>query len=242
MQYQLKEYVVAFVDILGSSKKIQTDCEGSLNIIHTVYDNALITCEQLYDNEIISPLKPIVKIYSDNIVIAVPTDKNGTYGAFYSVVVFCGLIQREFLKHKYLIRGGIAVGDFFVDQTMIWGNAHLNAYYIESNVAIYPRIVIHPDTVVKLELAVNQSRQKWIKQDTDGLFFIDYMNKLAFANQSDYLSTILYRINEGAGLFLKADDDVKTQQKLHWHNTYLFSVLEQYAPDKIASLREELKI
>ena len=46
MKHKLEEYVVAFIDILGASKKIKDDSEKSLNIVHTVFENALVSCEK----------------------------------------------------------------------------------------------------------------------------------------------------------------------------------------------------
>ena len=238
MEYKMEEYVVAFIDILGASKKIRDNSEESLNIVHTVYEKALASREQLYENNSIKKLKPLVKIFSDNIVIAVPTKENGDFSAFISIAILSGLIQHEFLHYKYLVRGGIAIGDFFVDDTMLWGKALLDAYYIENNVSIYPRIVIHPETVAKLHLATNEKRQKWIRQDTDGLFFVDYMQKTAF--NDNYTELLLYRINECEKLLEEATD-IKSKQKVLWHNTYLNSKLDIYSPDYNEILRQEIK-
>lgn len=239
MQYKLEEYVVAFIDILGSSKKIKVDGEKSLNIVHQAYENALISCEELYDNESIQNLKPVIKIYSDNIVVAVPTKDNGIFSAFASVAILSGLIQQEFLKFKYLVRGGISMGDFFADDTMLWGKALLDAYYIESNVSIFPRIVIHPETVSKLKLAINPNRQKWVKQDMDGLFFVDYLQETAY--KANYIELLLCRIQECESLFLEVIGDIKSEQKIQWHNTYLLSKLDPYSPDFSKELSREIR-
>lgn len=238
MEHKLEEYVVAFIDILGASKKISDNSEKSLNIVHAVYENALASCEKLYDNDSIKNLKPKVRIFSDNIVIAVPTKENGDFSAFISIAILSGLIQHEFLHYKYLVRGGIAIGDFFIDDTMLWGNALLDAYYIENNVSIFPRIVVHPETVAKLHLATNEKRQKWIRQDADGLFFVDYMQKTAF--NDNYIELLLYRINECEKLLEEAID-IKSKQKVLWHSTYLNSKLDIYSHDYNKMLTQEIK-
>lgn len=238
MEHKLEEYVVAFIDILGASKKISDNSEKSLNIVHAVYENALASCEKLYNNDSIKNLKPKVRIFSDNIVIAVPTKENGDFSAFISIAILSGLIQHEFLHYKYLVRGGIAIGDFFVDDTMLWGNALLDAYYIENNISIFPRIVVHPETVAKLHLANNEKRQKWILQDADGLFFVDYMQKAAF--DDNYIKLLLYRINECEKLLIEATD-IKSNQKVLWHSTYLHSKLDIYSPDYSELLTQEIK-
>lgn len=238
MKHKLEEYVVAFIDILGSSKKIKENGEKSLNTVHNVYQNAMARCEALFDNESINNLKPKIRIFSDNIVVAVPTNQNGDFSAFIAVAILSGLIQHEFLQYKYLVRGGIAIGDFFVDDTMLWGKALLDAYYIENNVSVYPRIVVHPETVAKLHLATNEKRQKWIQQDADGLFFVDYMQKTAF--KDFYIELLIHRINECEELLEEATD-IKSKPKVLWHNTYLNSKLDIYSPDYNEILRQEIK-
>ncbi len=238
VEHKLEEYVVAFIDILGSSKKIREDSEKSLNIVHKIYETALTQCEKLYDNEAIKNLKPIVKIFSDNIVIAVPTKQNGDFSAFISIAILSAAIQHHFLQYRYLVRGGISMGDFFEDATMLWGPALLDAYYIESNISIYPRIVIHPKTVEKLNLATNESRQKWIRQDSDGLFFVDYMQKTGF--KDNYMEMLIYRINECEELLTEAPD-IKSKQKILWHNTYLSSKIDFYSPEYSEILSQEIK-
>ncbi len=238
MEYKLEEYVVAFIDILGASKKIKEDSENSLNIMHKVYQNALSHCEKIYDNEIAIKLKPIVKIYSDNIVVAVSTKPYGQNPAFVSVAILSAVIQHEFLQYNYLIRGGISMGDFFADEIMLWGNALLDAYYVESQISIYPRIVVHPETVSKLDLALDESRQNWIKQDSDGLFFIDYMQERIVKN--DYLDLLSYRIQQCESLLIETTD-VKSKQKILWHNTYLNSKLYFYSSNYSELLSQEIR-
>lgn len=239
MEYKAKEYIVAFIDILGASKKIKADSEKSLNVVHEVYNSALRSCDQLYDNENISKLKPVVKIYSDNIVIAVPTDVINAFSAFLSVAILSGLIQHEFLQRRYLVRGGIAMGDFFADDIMIWGNALLDAYYIENNISIYPRIVVHPETVANLQIATKPNSQKWLKQDSDGLFFVDYMQETGF--KAHFFELLLFRIQECEQLFLEVVGDVKSEQKIHWHNSYLQSKLDIYSPEYSDELVREIE-
>ena len=238
MEYKVEEYVVAFIDILGASEKIKNECENSLNIIHSVYKKALESRDKLYDSETIIQLKPMVRIFSDNIVLAVPTKQHGAFAAFTSIAILSGLIQHEFLHHRYLIRGGISIGNFFIDEVMLWGTALLDAYYIENNISIYPRVVVHPKTVEKLQLDTDKNRQKWIKRDIDGLFFVDYMQKTAFIN--NYIKLLIHRIKESESL-LEETENLKARQKILWHNSYLRSKINVYSSEYIKILNEEVK-
>lgn len=47
--------------------------------------------------------------------------------------------------NNLLARGGISCGNFFKDERMIWGNALIQAYKLEGQIAIYPRIIVEPE-------------------------------------------------------------------------------------------------
>ena len=241
MTYKTEEYVVAFIDVLGAKNEIKKDCEGSLNIVHNVYNNAFNSRKELYDNEEIAKLKPIVRIFSDNIAIAVPIKENNVLAAFVSVAVLSGLIQHEFLQYQYLVRGGIAIGDFFADETMIWGNALLDAYYIENEVSIYPRIVIHPATAIRLNPVIDELTSKWIKEDVDGLFFVDYMQERSFDSKMNFVELVAYRLNDCDVLLEKARNDIKVIQKIQWHKMYLLSKIDIWPAEYDDLLSKEIR-
>ena len=223
-KYKAKEYVVAFIDILGAKKKIQRDVNESLNIVHETYNEAIDVLSTLYSGKI-DILKPQIKIFSDNIVVAVPTDIKGRLAALMSVMIYSGLIQHNFLQHKYLVRGGISLGDFFVDDVMLWGTALARAYEIESTVAIYPRIVLDPHLVGEIQVFNNQVLQNWLSQDIDRLLYINYMQKKIMKDNDNFLSLMLWRLEEAEQLLLDAGDNIKTQQKVLWHLNYLRACL-----------------
>ena len=60
------DYIVAFIDILGSKQRIKDDCDGSLNVVHNVYEESLALFGDLFKERV----KFHVSIFSDNIVIA----------------------------------------------------------------------------------------------------------------------------------------------------------------------------
>ena len=113
-EYHATEHIVAFIDILGASEKIKQNATESLNTVHFVYEESLRKAEIIYSSEEVKGIKPIVRIWSDNIVVAVPIIDNNYLGALFSIIVLSTVIQSEFLAHNYLVRGGISVGDFFL--------------------------------------------------------------------------------------------------------------------------------
>ena len=225
-EYKISEYIVAFIDILGASEKIKQNSNESLNTVHFVYEESLRKAEIIYSAEEVVGLKPIIKIWSDNIVVAVPVIKENYAEALFSILVLSTVIQSEFLVHNYLVRGGISVGDFFSDDVMTWGNALLDAYNLESNVAIYPRIVIHSKVIEKAN--VTDKYIKRTKLDFDGLIFVDYLQESDFKTNDgfvDIISHFLKNCNEQLDV---SYDNEKIKQKLHWHQRYLSAKLFYY--------------
>ncbi len=83
-------------------------------------------------------------IMSDSIVISAPDNDDGLLFILY----LCSFIQNLLLKNKVLLRGGIARGEFFKCRSVMFGPALVEAYNIESSLAIYPRIVL-AESIVK---------------------------------------------------------------------------------------------
>ena len=64
------------------------------------------------------------------------------------------------------------------------------------------------------------------------------MQKTAF--KDFYVEMLIYRLNECEKLLEEATD-IKSKQKVLWHNTYLSSKLDIYSPEYNERLRQEIK-
>lgn len=216
--YQVKDSIIGFIDILGSSEAIKNDAEGSLNVVHSAYENAIEFFNGLFGPK---SFTPDVKIFSDNIVVAVAYgEEKYKESAFLAVAMMCGVIQVEFLKKGWLTRGGIAQGSFFADEVMVWGTALVKAYKLESSIAVYPRIVIEPELIgdLKLALGYNHGHSKeWIRQDKDGLFYIEYLNR-CLKNADLFILGLFGTVEENLA---KYHGNTKVCQKWLWLNSYL---------------------
>lgn len=42
----------------------------------------------------------------------------------------------------WLVRGGITIGDFYIDDMFVWGAALVKAYELEEKIAVYPRVIL----------------------------------------------------------------------------------------------------
>ncbi len=86
-----------------------------------------------------------VRGFSDNFLClfeAEATDKK----AFESLASISTMVQAEFLKQGYLIRGSISYGEIWVSERIVFGEALSNAVELEESHP-EPSILIHPDLV-----------------------------------------------------------------------------------------------
>lgn len=176
--YKTAPHVVAFIDILGATNAILRQADESLAVIHTIYKNAVTAFSEC---EFPDCDRPKVKIFSDNIVVALPYDaSHRNADALFAVAVMSAALQAEFLVRGWLTRGGIGAGDFFMDDLMVWGSALVRAYELESHVAYFPRVVIEPDLAKEcgLELILRHTRNTnslgyAFGKDADGMFRVE---------------------------------------------------------------------
>lgn len=86
-------------DVLGSKEAIKKDEEKSLKVMRDSYTEAINLFDYLFEDK---QIKPKVKIFSDNIVVAVPSLRESGHGAFCAVIMLSAIIQVQFLKHGLL--------------------------------------------------------------------------------------------------------------------------------------------
>ena len=221
-KYKTEEHIVAFIDLLGASEQIYKDADYSLNAAHTAYDMAMKLYTQ-FPTLLQGKLK--INIFSDNIVVSAPITDDNKLSMLKSVVTFSALIQAQFLLGNILVRGGITKGSFFADELMVWGKALVDAYSVESSIAIYPRIVIHPEVIGEFGLA-RDKQGLWIQQDRDRLFFVDYMNPKTM-REDTYDFRLLACLSASEKMLINTNS-LKVQQKILWHISYLQNILEKY--------------
>ncbi|MGH2612804.1 MAG: hypothetical protein ACRDFB_07115, partial [Rhabdochlamydiaceae bacterium] len=99
--------------------------------------------------------------------------------------------QGELINHGILLRGGITIGDVYIDKQTIFGPAFIAAYDIESKLANYPRIVISPELIreMKSNSLLKASHHDFEQEleyirglaarGDDGIWFVDYCGAVA---------------------------------------------------------------
>lgn len=126
--------IVAFVDILGFKTIIEDSiCDTSLRrkvleateIIHSRREGRIVGTQ--------------VTTFSDSAVISYPLNMRN---ALFHTIIDIIHLQLELGNKGIMLRGGIAIGDVYHDDDIVFGPAMNEAYFLESKVAKFPRVVI----------------------------------------------------------------------------------------------------
>lgn len=213
-KYRTTLAAVAFIDVLGSSEAIKTNADESLNAIHIAYDETIIQFKK-YHSEYI--YEPKVNIFSDNVILSNDIIEGEEDCALYSIIFFSALLQMNMWVNGLLVRGGISWGNFFSDERMIWGNALIQAYKLEGQIAIYPRIIVEPEIAEIIKFIMKPEKGKLLCEDFDGIYFVDPFG----INQKEQgLYLIDQFINDNAIRLRNSQKDLKIYQKINWLQQY----------------------
>ena len=215
------EYIVAYIDLLGVTNRIRSkDNQLAMNKLYNLYTfSTNLTREiQAEENQEIQ-----FKIFSDNILIAKKLSSNAIQRNrdIHSLLSCAGRFQELSASDSvgWLLRGGISIGQLFIDDVMVWGDALLKSYYLEDKVAIYPRIVI--DKSVLDEISQNKLLCEYLRKDFDGLHFLNFLNDCHFCGEM--LMNGFQIMQEETG----KDLDEKKYQKFCWHMNFVNAELDR---------------
>lgn len=240
---QLKLHVIAYIDFLGTTKKISSEEQLTFlkeikHIYHatalkyeeirehlnkTLYKKIKEENEEVKFSDIANPAIKY-KIFSDNIILAIeiPTKEpymceSYTLDLYSRMITICSQFQALAIFNGLLLRGGITVGDLYLDETFVYGDGLLEAYRMENNLAHFPRIILNKNFANKLS-----KNEKSFLKDIDETLYVDYYNQLGLTNYitEDMAKHIKYKLIE---LKEKALEE-KSVQKVGWaidyHNRY----------------------
>ncbi|MBV8757096.1 MAG: hypothetical protein JO257_07475 [Deltaproteobacteria bacterium] len=175
--------MVTFVDILGFRELVASDKTGEK--VLAVFRNL-----RMYGTEDLGGIGRSRNAkylhFSDSVVRATPLVHGDGWHSDRETVLHelerLTYAQGELAATGVLLRGGIAAGLAHADATSVFGPAFIDAYTVESQLALFPRIVLHPDLVT--EFGSDGARGRAVYADdglaltrvgSDGLHFLDYL-------------------------------------------------------------------
>ncbi len=165
MDTEYNNRVVAFIDILGFSSLIEnlnTDPTLHKKLYSVLRRIKIYKDSSTQDNTAQSNLE--VSVFSDSIVISSAVED------FHSVIWASIHLQADLLSFGILTRGGVSHGKTVHEDDILYGEGMLKSYKLESQAAIYPRILVDNDI---LKLANDNYRLLFLCKDFDGLWYLD---------------------------------------------------------------------
>jgi len=179
---------VVFLDILGFVEDVrQADKAGKqeehLQRLRSALAEAKADLVEGLDNPLSGnfPDSYVIKVFTDNIVLGFPILDDGE-SEFGTMLFRVGRYQYTLLKHGFFVRGGIAFGDLYMDEDVVYGNGLLAAYEAETKLARDPRVVLSPSAMAQV-----QNHLAWYGEvdfaphnehllvDSDSQMFVNYL-------------------------------------------------------------------
>ncbi|MFC3651301.1 hypothetical protein ACFONN_07085 [Dyella humi] len=171
----------AFLDVLGFSERISASFKDGcgdelLQKFHAILQNRIDSLKNDSNESLL-----YFKSFTDNVILAHPRFSDDMESEFGFILWSLSEYQFEMAKHGFFIRGGLSVGDLFVDENSVYGPALIEAYSLESKIAVNPVVVLSDDAMGLVlhhcgYYAGNSSPQeKDVLVGSDGRFFINYL-------------------------------------------------------------------
>lgn len=172
--------IVCAIDILGFSQMIVNSCRDGYGDKLLREINYLIN----KNKQCIVPNKYSegkIKIFTDNMVVAYPIKDDGE-AELDEVLDNVSEYQFNLALEGLFVRGGISVGEFYINEDIVFGPALLDAHNVESQIACYPRIILDEKTVKRVQKYISYydvaPQQSKILIDSDGQWFLNYLNTI----------------------------------------------------------------
>ena len=209
-KFKFEKMLVAEIDVLGIKNSLNEEyAVDILRALHDEFSYAKEDAESL-DSEYCVIHKHHYKIFSDNIAIAVGCMGEWEIGIKLNNLAnaIARLQAKLWHRHGLILRGGIAFGDCFVDDIMILGQGLVDAYKLESEISIYPRVILNPD----LNKYTNLLNKKDFEKDCDGFYYVDYISlwnkRIDLTDKKKDIEILRRRIGESK--------DQRVIQKYRW--------------------------
>ena len=176
------ERYCAFVDILGFRGLIGALGKGAISVVEL---RDLLTIIHKPDG-LSSDLWP-TDFRTQSISDAVAISANVNRVGLIEVLRALENLTLHLLNRGYFIRGGLVKGPLFHDENVVFGDALVKAYQLESEVARYPRVMATRAVWLDYEMyrtdgEDGKSFENWLLQADDGPMFVNTLRSTsAFA-------------------------------------------------------------
>lgn len=215
-----------YMDHLGTKQQMKTFAPEDLRDYLQLIDAFMWTLhDPLWQNE-----DQALSTFSDNFILGIIFDEDRPGGSglnpAFSAIAFYELVMTT---EKIPIRGGIALGDLYMDERTVIGPALVEAVELEENQAKYPRIILSKDCieVVHKDLGYyNADFRKlspWNEDllvDVDGEIFVNYLSCVSGIDNEVAQLQALAEHSDAIRSELQKDHSGRIRMKWRWLADY----------------------
>lgn len=217
---QIREYYIAYVDILGYKEFFKSHKDDIPNLLERVNKaiadtkDGIETFNSLVPSGITMETMILSKMFSDNILLCIEASGFPLEQARILLLLqTVANIQRDFVnRYGLFLRGGVTKGELSFNDDYVFGQGLITAVGLEEKVSIYPRIVID-DSIMRafdmealfpvkdLERANDIERRVQAGEsisDDDMSFYSDSSSRIALAKYMGYaIKNLAQRWDDG---------------------------------------------
>jgi len=125
-------------------------------------------------------------MFSDTLVMASPVDvAGGEEPAIADLIFQACWLQLSLAERGFFARGSIALGDFYIRDEFVFGAALVEAYRLERDNAIHPRVILsdavheaHRENLQNYAAEKGRPLTTLVLRDRDGRAFLNYLEVL----------------------------------------------------------------
>ncbi len=219
-------YFVTYLDIVGFRALIKNLSPEKVGQLRDTLRTALQSMS-VRGKGVPSVTSYRFKMFSDSIAMSVLSSRVLALQFLLHIAKFQGSLASEGL----FLRGGIVCGDHFEDAEVLFGPALIHAVDLERDIAIWPRVVVHPDVVGMCRVdeassssgpVVDSQIDILLRKDSDGITYLNYIRIFHESFDSAELAGQFLRNhrNHIQGKVREASQELKILAKYYWLATY----------------------
>lgn len=258
---EMGKYIVAYLDMLGTVERMTNDSgDESLNAIYNLYletfshqkafEDTRNKIPAAYRNPVMKAFMkdlvgdpeidaPKIKIMSDNILFAVKAsaNKEDNMQCLQRICTFVSHFQTfALLNYGWLLRGGVTIGDLYIDDVFAWGPAIVRSISLEEKIAKNPRVIVDtPVSELHSEFIRDSCTNLFpipilIRQDDDDAYFVSYQDIITDGAQcsSGEIQTITLKYQQALITLLREyRDNASVRKKVEWAIKYHNQISEE---------------
>ena len=192
---------LAYLDILGFKNKVKetkTKPEELETLIEALRINTKFTQSDGKKTTSIGTLEIRSSFFSDSFLFMMKANEENLPHLF----LIIRYLQDRLWEHKLCLRGAMVKGKMYwpnIGENIILGPAMIKAYKLESEVTIYPRIIVSEDLYRYIKdkkisahpVSEDGELKEFIKKDKDGVYFFDILNPNILRKKGETIITII---------------------------------------------------